>query len=190
VAIAWIALALLPGCRGTQDMASLVDGASNARLEKIPADASVLLSLHGKNALGELPPLGEDGRELGRADRSILVEVTRSAFTALSEMDGLDRAVIWGPGEITGRLDPMLRSQLLESVSDPARRDRPIEMIATFDEGTEDLASQLKDRGVDMRTVVGNVVTLDAGPNEAFEILAMPNLTNLSQPRQMRYMDQ
>jgi hypothetical protein len=174
----------LVGCRSEEPLADLLDEASQTRLEALSADANVLLSLQSEAPLEGALPLEEGGRRLGGTGNSVLLEVPRAALSQLADLEGLTSVVVWGGGEIVRRLDPFLRKELLARMDSPPKRDEPLSMIATFQEGADDYAQQLAALDVKPRSIVGNVATLDASPETAFKILALPSLVKLSQPQQ------
>lgn len=184
VPVALVAIAVAGCARPAGRMTAFLDGASQARLDAA-VTPTILMSLKGLMPLESLPPLGEGGRVLGRAGTSVLLEVPRETLSRLADLDGVSHALVWGDANAAGRLDPGLRTRLLEAVDAPARATEPISMIATFRQDTGDLRERLEGLGAAPRTVAGTVVTLDAAPEAVFRILALPDLASLSKPREL-----
>ncbi len=174
------------GCRSADDLAGRLDAASVERLAAVPPGASVLLSLRGEAPLGELPELGEGGRTLGRRGATVLVEAARDALPHLAAAPGVVETVIWGSGEAAARLEVGLRNEVLEMLDDPARRGESLAMIATFASAAQDARASVEGLGGRPRSLTGDVMTLDASIDEAFAILALPELVKLARPAVMR----
>jgi len=173
-----VCVILLPGCRKVE-----LDENSRARLAVVPDDRNVLASVTCDRE-PRVPPL-DGGRVLGRTGNTVLVDAPRSVYRELDEMDGLVRVVVWGEGAVAGRMDPLLRTQLLEQV-DQGHLSEPISVIATFREDSADVEGRLKTAGAVPRTVAGRVVTLDAGFNAVMTVLTFEDLLTLTRPRQLR----
>jgi hypothetical protein len=187
--LALMGMALLPGCRDAADLDRLLDEESQARLRGLPADAGVLLSLHGGAALGErLPDLGDRGRVLGRTGGAVLVVAARPALASLAATADLERAVVWGGDDLVARFDPRLRNQVLEMLDAPDRSHEPLPMIATLaapGPGAEpgaDPAAAITACGGSVRSVTGTILTLDAPVAAILRIAALPEVVALNQP--------
>ena len=177
-----LACVSLPGCKGGAEL----DPASSARLDAVPDDANVLASVTcGSEPV--IPPL-DGGRVLGRAGNTVLVDAPRTAYRALDGVDDLERLVVWGRGTAASRMDPLLRTQLLELV-DEGGGARTIPVIATFREDSADIEGRLKSAGAMPRTVTGRVVTMDAGFDALMTVLTFEDLLTLTQPRELRMLN-
>ncbi|MFH1843604.1 MAG: hypothetical protein ABIF77_10415 [bacterium] len=187
-----ISLTGLAGCRDQEqsaDLAKLLDAGSMTRLEKLPEAGTVLVSLHGNEPLAEMPQLSEGGRQLGKFGSAILLEVPRGDLSALAGLEQIQSAIVWGAGEVVGRLDPRLRNTLLTMLDSDRRDDEPLDVIATFAEDSPGLAESLTEMGAVIGSHSGRVVTLKATVGNLFAILARPDLTELSQPSLLQPMN-
>lgn len=181
----------LHGCRDSEtsgELASLADAGSVKRLESIPAESSVLISLHGKDRLTELPPATEGGRELGRYGKSVLLEMPRSAVSALAGSEEIERLFIWGDEQVVGRLDPLLRGKLLSRLDNPDRQGEPVSVIASFKTTDPKLLDSLVELGAEPGSQSGGIVTLTATPDVLMQILARPDLIKLEQSKLLKPM--
>lgn len=178
-------VAISTGCaKPAPTLKTFLDEASEARLSAARGER-ILVSLKGLMPLESLPPLGEGGRVVGRAGTSVLLEVPRAVLPQLGGIDGVSHATVWGDDAAVARLDPGLRTQLLEVLDAPARAGERLPMIATFREDTGNLRERLESAGAAPRTVAGSVVTLDADTDAVFRILAFPDVAGLSRPREL-----
>ncbi len=177
-------LLLLAGCN--DDLAGLADQKSLDRLASLPADSGLLLCLQADGALGKLPDLGPGGRQLGRFGPSTLVEVSRDAVPALAKIEGLKSMVLWGDENAAGKLDPMLKSELLGSMANPDWRLVQHRVIGTFDLESSNLKDALTAAGAQAGSVVDGIATFKASNEIIFDILAWENLRQLKKPTLMR----
>jgi|GEM_PF-1118574 len=172
------------GCKDGSDVMSLLDGPSRTRLAGISGNESLLFSVTAGHPITDLPPLGDNGKILGRSGNSVLLEMPRAALLRLEEVGGIKRATVWGDGEAARRIEPALRSRVLEALDADDRT--PIEFLATFREAVPDLRERIAAGGANPRTVAGKVATVTAAPDAIFELMALPDLVRLSRPRVLR----
>ena len=176
-------LLITAGCAASTVLTDYLDPQSMGRLNSLPGNAGVVASVTTKGE-PQLPPLS-GGKVLGRADKSVLVEIPKSAVGDLGAVKGLKHATIWGSGDIAGKMDAGLRTELLEIVNNKYYAV-PVSMIATFDSKDPNTENILRNAGAEIRTVAGKVVTLDANFASALKIMSLDNLTSLTKPRQLK----
>jgi hypothetical protein len=181
----FLCLTILASCKagsGTENLEKLMDADSLARLEALPGEAKVLLSLSGSEAITGDPELGKDGARLGSFDRNWLVTVPRSQVVELSATEGLLAMVVWGDAAIVDKLDPRLRQDMLIRLSSEAARQSPLAIEARFQGDPQQMRENLEKLGAHPRSVNAGVATLDAPVDALFEILARLDLVSLSKP--------
>jgi hypothetical protein len=171
---------------GAPALVALADEPSLARLEMVEAGQSVLLSLRGDGPFQPSELRNAGARSLGHTGNIALVAVAREDFASLANIKGLNEVVIWGDAGVVARLDPVLRQSIVSAMSDPEWRGRTISVIATFDKTTPDPGAELREMGVEPRSVGGGVATLDASVETLFELLQLPDLIELSEPTMQR----
>lgn len=179
---------LLSGCNDnlTDDLSGLADAQSLARYKTLPADSGLLLCLQSDGVLGKLPQLGAEGRQIGRFGPSTLVVVGREKVPALAEVKGLKAMVLWGDDKAAGKLDPMLKEDLLSSMATSDWREKEHRLIGSFDKDTVDLKEALTNAGARVSSAAGGVVTFRAPAEIIFDILAWDNLRQLKTPNFQR----
>ncbi len=179
-----VALVLVTGCRGSlsRQLKSLADEPSIQRLDLLPEDTDLLISLHSETVLGELPDLGDEGRELGRFGSAVLLEVKRSRVFDLLDISNLTEMVLWGDEQAITRLDPMLRNELLSSMALPYWREGRYDVIATFTLSDDEISSLLADTETTVGSVNAGVATFSAPAETLFDILAGSGLVQLKKP--------
>ena len=185
IVLLFTALLALCSCKPGEvrdELAKFTDEASLARLAAVPPGSSVLLSVQGHEAMGDLPDLGEGGRKLGSFDKTYLVEVPVAVISDLLATPGLKAIVIWGSGEIVAGMDARLRLTMLSRVSGSELRHTPLEVIARFSGDALDLRHSLEKMGADPRSVNAEVVTMNATVDVLFDVLARPDLVSLAKP--------
>ena len=164
------------------ELAKFTDEASLARLEAVPSESRILLSVEGHEAMGELPDLGEGGRNLGSFDKTYLLEIPWVVIPDLTATPGLKSIVVWGSADYVTRMDARLRLTMLSRVSGDELRNSPMEVVARFNGDVLDLRHSLEKLGAEPRSVNAGVVTMDATVDVLFEILARPDLVSLAKP--------
>jgi hypothetical protein len=164
-----------------------MDQVSRDRLRGVPEDATVLVSVRAESVPAELPPLGEEGREIMRTPGAVLVEILHRNLSKLDAIPGIEDAAYWAPGEAGGRIDGWFRRRLLTAWA--AGDTTAIAVTVTFPSDAEAERSALEAAGAEVRTVAGPVVTLAAPPMALFRILAVPRLQSLQGPRPLRMLD-
>lgn len=172
-----LALILLVGCRG-DDLGGRADDASLARFDALPDTAGVLLSLHGP----DLPTQVPDTRPLGGVGDARLMLADRASLPGLIAYEGLDKVIVWGGEAVLGKMDALLRVEMLGRLHDSARAREPMPIIARFDAPDADLRDELAGLGAVIGSRSGDVVTLQAAPPVLLEILARPDLVMLEKP--------
>jgi hypothetical protein len=173
-------LLLLTACN--DKLAGLADEKSQQRYDALPADSGLLLALQADGKLGDLPNLGEKGRQLGRTGSTALVEVSRDMLPALAEVEGVTGFVLWGDEKATGKLDPLLRDALLKGMAQPDWRATQHDLIGTFDDTGVDLEQSLVEAGAVPGSVSGGIVTFTATSEVIFDLLARDDLRQLKNP--------
>jgi hypothetical protein len=175
---------LLPGCGGTK-LGNVAGKASQARLVAVPYGSDVLLSIHG----GRLPvaplDLGGGGRELNSIGEAVLVVVAQATVPKLAATEGVERIVIWGRGDDLGRLDPMLRADLLSRIG-TIREDDAVAVVGTFAAGSLDPTADLVAKGVRVGSRTGGIVTMEATPCVLLDVLNRGDLVKLEKPELMQ----
>ena len=179
---------LLTGCNDNlpEDLAGLADEQSLARYKNLPADSGLLLCLQSDGVLGKLPQLGAEGRQIGRFGPSSLVVVSREIIPALAEVEGLKKMVLWGDDKAAGKLDPMLKEDLLSSMASPQWREKEHRLIGSFDKDETGLKEALTAAGARVGSAAGGVATFTAHAEVIFDILAWDNLRQLKKPNFQR----
>ncbi len=177
-------LVVFNGCKDQlpTEMAGLADQQSLQRLATLPEDSGLLLSLHSDGVLGQLPNLGPDGRELGRFGPTKLALVSRERVPALAKVDGLTGLVLWGDEKAVTKIDPMLRNAILAGMAATDWRETKYSVIATFADGTTNLAQSLADAGAVTGSITGNTATFVATSEVIFDILGRNDLRQLKKP--------
>lgn len=153
-----------------------MDQHSACRWKKLQKSNLVLVSLHGMTAMEALE-LGPDERRLGGLGPEALVEVLPESLPEIVTATSPARVVVWGAGSVLDRLDPLLRQEMLSSLSAPQETLFPV--LATFEMGAHDLRETLTVAGAAVRSVTKAVVTLDADFETLTRILARDDLIRL-----------
>ncbi len=164
-----------------------MDRVSRERLQGIPEDATVLVSVRAESIPEALPALGEKGHEIMRTPDALLVEILHRDVSELNAIPGIEDAAYWAPGEAAGRIDGWFRRRLLTAWA--AGDTTAIAVTVTFSGGAEAARSALTAAGAEVRTVAGPVATLAAPPKALFRVLAVPGLQSLQGPRPVRMLD-
>ena len=157
-----------------------IDPLSSNRLDKITESQFMVISCK-MNTIPEVFPLEGKGRELARTDNAILVEIPRSDYESVVGTDGVKKVAVWGEAGNVRKLDHWLRVQLLDAWT--ADRTREMSCLVRFKNGSTGLKEKLEEVGAHPRTVAGIVVTVEAGPEAILDMLAIPELEEIKQPR-------
>ena len=128
-------------------------------------------------------PVGEGGRELSRGESGILIQVPRGAYDRIAGTPGVQGVAVWGVPEQVQKMDFWLQAQVLNAWS----KNEPVTLscLVRFADGTSGLRETLQGMGATPRTVAGPVVTLDAEAGVLLDILQMPELVSMTQPRML-----
>jgi hypothetical protein len=173
---------LLPAGCGGDTATKKTDDATLARLERLASDEPVVLACRMKT-VPDAFPLGTGGRELSRGRNGILVQVPRSEVDRIAALPGVEGVAVWGTAEQVQKMDFWLQAQILNAWSQ--KEPLTLSCLARFAAGTAGLRDRLEGMGATPRTVAGPVVTLDAGPDALLEIVQMPELVSMTQPRML-----
>ncbi|PID81039.1 hypothetical protein CSA17_04855 [bacterium DOLJORAL78_65_58] len=181
---------LVGGCKDSREARALervTDTASLQRLRAVPEGGSVLFSVHGTEALTEMPALGADFRRLGSSGHSWLVvgpldQSDPRQLTPLAATPELDRLVIWGDGAVVAKLDSRLRRTMLMHLSRADDDGKMLRVVARFAPGDTPLGPGLRELGAQVGSQGAGVVTLDASVPVLLKILARDDLIELSSP--------
>ncbi len=172
---------LLASCKEElpPQLAGLADEASLNRLAGLPEGSDLLVSLHSDGVLGKIPDLGPDSRELGRFGPTKLVLLPRNEMPVLAKTEGLTGLVLWGDETALQKMDPLLRNELLGGMASPDWENKTYSALAMSADGAEGLKDSLTVMGARVGSASSGVVTLTAGPQVIFDILAMDELKSL-----------
>lgn len=178
----WMVLAfVVAGCGGGSDAAKEMTPESVSRLDAIGETENLVLSLSMDKVPESLPLLS--GRELERHGGELLVEIPKDAFEGFQALSGVKKMAVWGKAANVRKMDHWLQAQVLDSWA--TGTPPAINCLARFEPGTENLRETLEGMGVQVGTVAGVVVTLDADAKTVLDIVNMPELDSINQPRQM-----
>ena len=122
-----------------------MDQVSRDRLQGVPEDATVLVSVRAESVPAELPPLGEAGREIMRTPGAVLVEILHRNLSKLDAIPGIEDAAYWAPGEAGGRIDGWFRRRLLTAWA--AGDTTAIAVTVTFPSDAEAARARSRRRG-------------------------------------------
>lgn len=171
---------LLAGCRGGP-LDEFADTDSLARLHALPGDAALMLSLHGPGLSEGFPGT----KPLGSLGDSRLLVAPRSFEATLDDIAHLERVVVWGDDRAVGRLDPLVRLDLLMHLDASQGRDDPedeLSAIATFAGDASALRADLGTLGLSVGSATGGVATLTGPTSALLDLLARPDLIRLEKP--------
>jgi hypothetical protein len=178
--------AVASGCSEEAIMQKM-DRASRDRLERVPADSTVLVSVRADSIPPELPSLGDRGRELTRVPGAVLVEIRHGDLAKLDAISGIEDAAFWAPGDAVHKIDGWFRRRLLTAWA--AGDTTAIPVTVTFPPEAEAARKELEAVGAEVRTVAGPVATLAGPPEVLFRVLGMKRLASLQGPRPVRMLD-
>jgi len=168
---------LLTGCGGSE-FGNVAGKASQARLVALPYGSDVLLSVHGGRLPVEPLELGRGGRRLNSSGDAVLVVVAQASVPRLAATEGVERIVIWGRGDDLGRLDPLLRADLLARIG-TVRESDAVAVVGTFAAGSLDPTADLIAQGVRVGGRSGGIVTMEAMPCVLLDVLNRGDLIKL-----------
>ncbi len=175
-----VCLLLLAGCAG-RSLEDVADESSLARFRALPADAEVLVSLHGEGLAEHFTGT----RPVGALGEARLVMAPHGALKTLSNLEGLQRVVVWGDDKALQRLDPLLRLEMLGAMDTAIRTGKTgaeIRAVASFDEGARIQAAELQAMGLALGSHTGQVATVRGTCANLLDLAAHPQLVKLEKP--------